>query len=211
MVRNRPPSCSVTAVRAVLEHLIRRQTSSQRLVRRLRIVLAAADGHNNDQIARHSDLHRATAQTWRTRWLAIAPRVEAAIIAGRRRSPAGALWWRMPSTMRRASGAPPTFTAEQVVQIVALACEPPPASDRPVSHWTPRELADEAVKRGIVTTISPRSVGRFLGSGRSPTAPQPVLADRRRRLIPRSSPTRSPPSVRSTPPPRCWRRWASTS
>jgi hypothetical protein len=31
-----------------------------------------------------------------------------------------------------------------------------------VSHWTPTELAAEAIKRGIVEKISPRSVGRFL-------------------------------------------------
>ena len=45
--------------------------------------------------------------------------------------------------------------------LAALACETPTASDRPVSSWTPRELADEAVKRGIVEQISPRTVERF--------------------------------------------------
>ena len=48
------------------------------------------------------------------------------------------------------------------MQIVALACEAPKASEHPVSHWTPTELATEAVKRHIVKKISPRSVGRFL-------------------------------------------------
>lgn len=57
------------------------------------------------------------------------------------------------------------FSTEQVVQIVALACESPEKSERPISHWTPRELAEEAVKRGIVPKISPRSVGRFLKEG----------------------------------------------
>ena len=38
-------------------------------------------------------------------------------------------------------------------------------SGRPITHWTPPELADEAKKRGIVESISPRSVGRFLGRG----------------------------------------------
>src|SRR3712207_7962660 len=38
---------------------------------------------------------------------------------------------------------------------------------RPVDAWTPRELADEAVKRQIVASISPTSVGRFLKAGRS--------------------------------------------
>ena len=68
------------------------------------------------------------------------------------------------------SGRPGDFTAEQILQIIAIACEDPEeeeASDRPVSHWTPREVADEAVKRQIVPRISVRSVGRFLKSDRS--------------------------------------------
>ena len=42
-----------------------------------------------------------------------------------------------------------------------MACETPEKSGRPVSHWTPRKLADEVVKRGIVPSISVRHVGRF--------------------------------------------------
>jgi putative transposase len=61
---------------------------------------------------------------------------------------------------------------------VALACEPPDLSHRPISHWTPRELADEARKRGIVESISPRHVGRFLKSGRIEAASEQVLAQR---------------------------------
>lgn len=60
------------------------------------------------------------------------------------------------------SGAPATFTPEQIVQVVAVACSDPEESDRPITHWSPRELADEALKRGIVSTISVRTVGRFL-------------------------------------------------
>gem|GEM_PF-4134587 len=33
---------------------------------------------------------------------------------------------------------------------------------RPISQWTSRELADELVKQGIVTSISPRHVGHLL-------------------------------------------------
>src|SRR5215470_19913432 len=73
-------------------------------------------------------------------------------------------------------GIPATFSAEQWCQIIALACEPPEASGRPISHWTPRELAHEARKRGIVETISERHVGRFLQSGRSQTAQKSLLA-----------------------------------
>ena len=59
-------------------------------------------------------------------------------------------------------GGPPTFSAEQLTQIIAVACEPPDESGRPVTHWTPRELADEAIRRGIVETISPRHIDRLL-------------------------------------------------
>ena len=59
-------------------------------------------------------------------------------------------------------GAPATFTAEQVAGIVALACEPPGLSGRPINHWTLRELRDEAVARNLVETISVAHVGRIL-------------------------------------------------
>jgi transposase len=59
-------------------------------------------------------------------------------------------------------GTPATFTAEQVSQIVALACEPPKLSGRPIDHWTLRELRDEAITRKIVTDISVSQVGRIL-------------------------------------------------
>ena len=71
------------------------------------------------------------------------------------------------------------FTAEQIAQLLAVACEPPAQSGRPVSHWTPRELADEVKKRGIVPSISVRHVGRFLKDGGTSAASQSLLAQRR--------------------------------
>ncbi len=59
---------------------------------------------------------------------------------------------------------------------MALACEKPEASERPVSTWTPHELAEEAVKRGIVEQISPRTVERFLKGERFAAPSQAVLA-----------------------------------
>jgi len=64
------------------------------------------------------------------------------------------------------SGRPPRFTPEEICRIVAMACEEPEDSQRPISHWTAREVADEAIKRGIVDNISPRSAGRFFKRGR---------------------------------------------
>jgi putative transposase len=171
-----PPAVALSdRLRGVLERLARRQTSPHRLVRRLQLVLAAADGLNNEQIARHYGLARGTVRAWRARWLTAAPRLEAAVGAGDDRLLARLVADALDDAPR--PGAPPTFSAEQVLQVVALACEPPPGSDRPVSHWTAREVAEEAVKRGIVPAISPRSAGRFLKRGPAQAPPEPVLAD----------------------------------
>ena len=59
-------------------------------------------------------------------------------------------------------GCPGTFTAEQVTQILALACEPPEKSGRPITHWTNAELTDEVLKRQIVPSISVSTVGHYL-------------------------------------------------
>jgi hypothetical protein len=68
-------------------------------------------------------------------------------------------------------GAPATITAEQVCQIVALACEAPAKSERPISQWTGREIAAEIKRRNIVAQISPRHASRLLKRGiSSPTA-----------------------------------------
>jgi hypothetical protein len=57
-----------------------------------------------------------------------------------------------------------------------VSLEDPADSQRPVSHWTPTELADEARKRGIVERISPRTAGRFLKGERPQASSQPLLA-----------------------------------
>ena len=54
------------------------------------------------------------------------------------------------------------MTPEQIVQIVALACEEPKLSGRPINRWTLDELRDEVLKREIVPTISRSQIGRYL-------------------------------------------------
>jgi len=161
--------------RRLLDLLARRHRSSQQLLRRLQIVRLAADGANNDQIARQLRCHRETACTWRARWQAGTACLEAAEAEGASQSQLLRLSEAILADEPRA-GAPATFSPESLVRIVALACEDPQTTGRPISHWTPRELADEAGHRGIVVSISPRSVGRFLKGGRSQTPPEPLLA-----------------------------------
>jgi len=47
-----------------------------------------------------------------------------------------------------------TFSLEQILQLFAIACEKPEDYERPISHWTARELAEEVIKQGIVLSIS---------------------------------------------------------
>ena len=51
------------------------------------------------------------------------------------------------------------ITAEQICQMMALACEQP--QDRPISRWKGREIAEEVMARGIMKQISPRHAARF--------------------------------------------------
>lgn len=162
----KPPTVELSeAERGALEEVVRRHTAPQQLVLRCRIVLAAAAGLNNSQIARQLDLDTETTGLWRQRWLGFQaiPLAELSIEE------------RLADLPR--SGAPAHFTAEQVCQIVALACEEPGASSRPISQWSQREIADEIIKRGIVETISPRQAGRFLKRGRSQATPDSLLVD----------------------------------
>jgi putative transposase len=159
----------------LLEKILRRQTSTARIVRRAKLVVSMNDGNNNQQVAGEVGVHRETVIYWRRRWLEDVPRLTAAELNDCSDRELLAMIEEVLMDEPR-QGAPVKFTAEQVVQIMALACETPQVCGLPISHWSAKELATEAVKRGIVKTISPRSVERFLKRSRFKTASKPVLA-----------------------------------
>ena len=150
----RPPAVELTdGERRELEGLVRRHTTGQQLADRARIILLAADGLNNSEIARQLALEPDTVRLWRQRWLRVtgADSADLPVLA------------RLADAPR--SGTPARITPEQVARIVALACEAPSASGRPISQWSTTELAAEIVRRGIVETISPRHAARLLKRG----------------------------------------------
>jgi putative transposase len=153
-----------------LTALVKRHNTPQQIAMRARIIQAAEAGMNNQQIGRELGLCVNTVRLWRKRWLEwqAIPLEEVGVEA------------RLSDEPR--SGNPGKFSAEQVAQIIAIACEEPQGSGYPVSHWTPKELVLEAVKRGVVKSISERQVGRFLKRGGLETASQSLLAqhDRKR-------------------------------
>lgn len=161
----KPPDVPVTdGERQALLALVRAKKTQQRIALRARIILALAEGENAPQVARRLSTTRKTVRLWRTSWL---DRAERSVDK------------RLEDAER--SGAPTTITPEQWCKILALACERPEDSGRPITHWTSRELAEEAINQGIVETISARHVGRFLKSDRCETAPESVLAQPRAR------------------------------
>lgn len=130
-----------------LQQLVNRHRTPQQIVMRAEIILLADLGHNHREIARSLNISRDMARLWRERWLASREKgvaVEQRLQDGER------------------SGAPATFSLEQILQLFAMACEKPETYGRPISHWSARELASELVKQGIVERISPRHVGRLL-------------------------------------------------
>ena len=147
----KPPAVNMSdKERQGLEQLVRRHSTPQQMALRGRIVLAAAQGKNNAQIAREFGIMVETARLWRDRWLALQPiSLDDLTIAERLED--------LPRP-----GTPARITAEQRCQIEAMACEDTGDSKRPISQWTSLEIADEVMKRGIVDCISPRHAARLL-------------------------------------------------
>jgi putative transposase len=137
-----------------LKKLIKRHTIPQQIALRGRVILKALAGQTNAQIAREEKVHPDLVRKWRLRWQSLQERslAELSLAQPLQDAPRG--------------GRHPRFSPEQVCKITALACEKPTAlALRPISHWSNREIAAEASRRGIVTTISARQVGRFLKEG----------------------------------------------
>ena len=160
----RPAAVALTGVqRHELESLTRRHSAPQQLVFRARIVPAAADGLGNAQIARRLGTTAVTARLWRGRWVGLGGVPDAGLGVEDRLADAPR------------AGRPPRIMPEQVCAIVALACEAPARSGRPITHWSGREIADEIRARGV-ERVSPRHAGRLLKSEGPASAPRAALA-----------------------------------
>jgi transposase len=145
----------------VLRKMSAATTLAKRLVQRATIILLAFAGLTNEDIAARVGLERHQIGIWRRRWqrafndLVRIECTEDAAVALRH-----AIEEVLDDEPR--PGSPGKFTAEQITLLFALACEPPEKSGLPITHWTGAELAAEAVKRGIVESISVSQVNRLL-------------------------------------------------
>lgn len=140
-------------VRQDLEKLVARHTTGQQKAQRARIILKAAEGKNNAEIARELNQSIDMVRLWRRRWHELEPIACDDLSAEERLDD-------LPRP-----GAPPRLTADQICPIEQLACEAPEQAGRPISQWTGREIAAEVMARGIVETISARHAARLLKKG----------------------------------------------
>jgi transposase len=150
----KPPVVDLSeAERQALEKLVKAHSTAQQIALRARIVLTASQGLNNEQVGRALQVGVDMARQWRQRWLA-GQGIPLADLTVEDRL----------QDLPRA-GKPSAITADQLCQITALACEKPEQSERPISQWSGREIADEIMKRGILSQISPRHASRLLKRG----------------------------------------------
>jgi transposase len=136
--------------RQELEKLVSKHQTGQQMALRARIILAASSGQTNTRIAEKYEVKHDTVKLWRNRWVKLQDISLDDLSAEQRLSDAPR------------SGAPATITADQRCKIEALAGEQPENSERPISQWTAREIADEVMNRKIVEKISGRHAARLL-------------------------------------------------
>jgi transposase len=142
MAMSSPFIIALTALdESVLNARARSSKSAHRDVIRARIVLAAAAGATNTEIAAEVGVHVDTVRKWRRRFVAAGlPGLDDLPRSGRRR----------------------VFTPVQVAEVKALACTLPAETGQPLSRWSSADLATEAISRGLAETISPATVRRWL-------------------------------------------------
>lgn len=162
------PSIELSAhQRLILEKISRQKTSSVRDVERSKLLLSLSTGLSNAHIRTLTGYGRPKVRHWRFKWLAYEQElaaIESKVDNIHLLHDLEALIRHYLSDAPR-PGAPCKFTSSQYCAILGICLENPDSSKRTISEWTPREVADEAAKRGIVERISTSQVGRFFKRG----------------------------------------------
>src|ERR687895_1450525 len=145
----------------LLEALVRRSSAPQRLVKRAQIILLLATGKRFNQVAQALGVLRQTVYKWGKRWRTQAQRLaEVEAQACHDHVLSRVLEGLLMDAYR--AGKPATFSPEQIVKLIAVACERPQDCGRPITRWSSRDLAAEMVKRGIVKRIARRTLSQLL-------------------------------------------------
>jgi transposase len=127
--------------RRTLQGRVRRPTTQHRQVLRAQIVLGAAAGQTNLQLARGLGITASTARKWRRRFCAQG-------LDG--------------LGDRRRSGRPRVFPAAVVAQAKAVACELPTTRGVPTSRWSLADLREELIATRLVDDVAISTLWRWL-------------------------------------------------
>lgn len=125
-------------IKDILNGIVNCTQNSYQLVRRAKIILEAALGLTNTVIAHKWDFSRSRVIYWRNKWKDNYPLLEQALQEKLSSDKIKLIIVSIFSDQPR-SGRPNIYSAEQIVQIISVACEDPHESDRPISHWSRRE------------------------------------------------------------------------
>lgn len=160
-------------IRPVLSKYARSRTLPARQVQRAKIILLAADGHNNMQISKQVGLGQDSVSKWRTRFLKALPVLQE--VAEKNPYQLEDMVAEFLDDNPR-PGQPSHYTDEQIIKILEVACRNPEEFGYEDSHWSQNLLVAAVVKEGIVESISAKTIGRFLKYGRNTPTSRPLLA-----------------------------------
>ena len=160
MARKATPTQLTPNMERTLRKIANGSATAKSVSVRAHVVLMAATGSTNQQIARNLGITDKTVSKWRSRWNESFD----ALVALESKRKAAAFGRDLEEVLSDAPrhGAPPTFSPETVCRVIALACQDPAFSGRPITTWTGRELADECIKRKIVASISASHINHLL-------------------------------------------------
>ena len=158
--------------------LVHASTSAQSIVLRGGLILDYAVSGNKESVASKYGVGRDTVRRWCQRWQSYQDeleRIEAEYQAG---TLSESRYRRKIEKMLADAdrpGAPATFTESQKQQILAMATRKPEDEGVPVTHWSHDLLARTVVAKGIVKSISPAQIGRFLKESHAAASSEQVL------------------------------------
>ncbi len=160
-------------IRNILYKFARSRTLSVRQVQRAKIFLLCADELNNMQISIRVGLGQDSVSRWRTRFSKALPR----LVEIEKKSPKDLEKEVSVVLMDEPRpGQPATYTDEQIIKILEIACRDPKEYGYEVSHWSLNQLVNAVIKEGIVESISAKTISRFLKYGENPPSSRPLLA-----------------------------------
>jgi putative transposase len=148
-------------VDALLQEWLRSRKTEHGLRERILFVLGCAAEESAASIARRLQVDSQRVRRWRVRWVAQHDKLESILSDSKTTEEDLRHYLRQVLKDEPRPGVTPKFSAQEVASIIALACQDPQQLGLPISHWSARDLREEALRQGLVSSISVRQVGRF--------------------------------------------------